>query len=157
MGATFSWKPQIRWSDQDILGHVNNARIVTLVEEARINWLVGMRGRDSIGAPKLVAHMDIDYKKSVEYGPELEIVVGISRVGNTSFTINSRGYQDGALCFEANNVMVTVDPEARRPAPISEADKEYLRTFLIESEAEAGATAGAGAGAEAVGTAPVPA
>ncbi|WP_374700315.1 acyl-CoA thioesterase [Arthrobacter sp. JCM 19049] len=27
---------QLRWSDEDKLGHVNNARIVTLMEEARV-------------------------------------------------------------------------------------------------------------------------
>jgi xanthine dehydrogenase iron-sulfur cluster and FAD-binding subunit A len=26
---------QLRWSDQDVFGHVNNARIVTVIEEAR--------------------------------------------------------------------------------------------------------------------------
>ncbi|WP_349826900.1 acyl-CoA thioesterase [Brevibacterium litoralis] len=132
MGDTFTWKPQIRWSDMDVLGHVNNARIVTLIEEARINWLVGMADRDTIGQPKLVAHLDLDYLHPVEHGPELEIVLGIARVGSKSFTINAQGFQDGTKCFVANNVMVPIDQETLRPSGISEADKEYLRTFLVE-------------------------
>lgn len=39
----------IRWSDQDINGHVNNARALTLVEEARIkasdHWAGGSAER----------------------------------------------------------------------------------------------------------------
>src|SRR5699024_1295251 len=32
----FRCELQLRWSDQDLLGHVNNARTVTLAEEARV-------------------------------------------------------------------------------------------------------------------------
>ncbi|MBB1012843.1 acyl-CoA thioesterase, partial [Dietzia kunjamensis] len=29
----------VRWSDQDLYHHVNHARMITLIEEARIPWL----------------------------------------------------------------------------------------------------------------------
>ena len=32
----YEFEMQLRWSDQDALGHVNNARVITLMEEARI-------------------------------------------------------------------------------------------------------------------------
>lgn len=130
MSEVFIHRPQIRWSDQDILGHVNNGRIVTLIEEGRINWLVGMRGRDSISAPKLAVRLELDYRKPVMYGPELVLELRIARVGNSSFTIRTTGIQEGDVVFEALNVMVTVDPETKRPRPISEKDKDYLRTFM---------------------------
>lgn len=134
MSEVFIHRPQIRWSDQDVLGHVNNGRIVTLIEEGRINWLVGMRGRDSIGAPKLAVRMELDYRKPVQYGPELTLELRIARVGSTSFTIHTTGIQDDAVVFEALNVMVTVDRESKRPTPVSEADKEYLRRYMAEED-----------------------
>ena len=30
----------VRWSDMDAFGHINHARMVTLMEEARIAWLL---------------------------------------------------------------------------------------------------------------------
>lgn len=133
MSEVFIHRPEIRWSDQDILGHVNNGRIVTLIEEGRINWLVGMRGRDSISAPKLAVRMELDYRKPVMYGPELTLELRIARVGSTSFTIHTTGIQEDAVVFEALNVMVTVDPETMRPTPISEKDKDYLRTYMADA------------------------
>ena len=77
--------PQIRWSDLDLLGHVNNARIVTLIEQARIDWLNTMRDREAIAAPKLVARVELNYRTPVLYGPELQVQLGIGRVGGSSF------------------------------------------------------------------------
>lgn len=34
---------ELRWSDQDLLGHVNNAKLMTLAEEARIRSLGRLR------------------------------------------------------------------------------------------------------------------
>lgn len=75
--------PQIRWSDLDILGHVNNARMLTLVEQARIDWLNTMRDREAIAAPKLVARVELNYRTPVLYGTELAIQLGIGRVGGS--------------------------------------------------------------------------
>ena len=93
-------------------------------------WLVGMRGRDSISAPKLAVRLELDYRKPVMYGPELVLELRIARVGNSSFTIRTTGIQEDEVVFEALNVMVTVDPETKRPRPISEKDKAYLRTYM---------------------------
>jgi acyl-CoA thioester hydrolase len=125
----FVARPQIRWSDQDILGHVNNAMIVTLVEQARIDWLNTMRDRDAISRPKLVARVELNYRAPVHHGPELRIELGIGRVGTSSFSITNRGIQNGTLVFEGLNVLVVLDRETGKPAPISEADRAFLRQF----------------------------
>lgn len=67
---------QLRWSDQDALGHVNNARIVTLMEEARIRWTRedGRTGRFEFGT--VVASIQIDYKRPLYYQPEMVIRMG---------------------------------------------------------------------------------
>lgn len=121
--------PEIRWSDMDILRHVNNARIVTLIEQARIDWLNTMRERDAIGRPKLVARIELNYRRPVLYGPELRIDLGIGRVGNTSFSITCRGIQDDAVVFEGENTLVVLDREGEKPAPISADDREFLMQF----------------------------
>lgn len=121
--------PQIRWSDLDILGHVNNARIVTLIEQARIDWLNTMRDREAIAAPKLVARVELNYRTPVLYGTPLQVELGIGRVGGSSFTITCRGIQDGAVVFDGMNVMVVLDRDTQRPTRIPEADREFLSQF----------------------------
>lgn len=39
---------ELRWSDQDLLGHVNNAKLMTLAEEARIRALTQLQQRFNI-------------------------------------------------------------------------------------------------------------
>ena len=42
---------QLRWSDQDLLAHVNNATIMTLVEEARIRAITDLQQRGELNGP----------------------------------------------------------------------------------------------------------
>ncbi|SLM88785.1 acyl-CoA thioesterase [Brevibacterium yomogidense] len=121
--------PQIRWSDLDLLGHVNNARIVTLIEQARIDWLNTMRDREAIAAPKLVARVELNYRTPVLYGPELQVQLGIGRVGGSSFSITCRGIQDDTVVFDGLNVMVILDHETQRPTRIPDIDREFLSQF----------------------------
>lgn len=42
---------ELRWSDQDLLGHVNNAKLMTLAEEARIRSLERLRRQLRLEGP----------------------------------------------------------------------------------------------------------
>ena len=37
----------VRWSDMDAFAHINHARMVTLLEEARIEWLLSEGARSN--------------------------------------------------------------------------------------------------------------
>ena len=37
----------VRWSDMDAFGHINHARMVTLMEEACVDWLLSPRDRST--------------------------------------------------------------------------------------------------------------
>lgn len=128
----FACTPEIRWSDQDLLGHVNNARIVTLIEEARIQWISHVWGsRDLRSRPMLVARLELDYRRPVTYGPPLRIELGIGRVGTSSFTITCRGIQDGQVAFEGLNVMVIIDAQTGRPSPLTDDELRVLQVTEI--------------------------
>ncbi|GAA3706911.1 acyl-CoA thioesterase [Gordonia hankookensis] len=49
-GFAFVAEVGVRWSDMDAFGHINHARMVTLMEEARIEWLLSAgAGSDASG------------------------------------------------------------------------------------------------------------
>lgn len=126
----FTSTPDVRWSDQDMLGHVNNAKVITLVEEARIQWLQAAWGRSDLRqAPTLVARMELNYRYPVYYGKELRIELGVGHVGRSSYTITCRGIQEGRVCFDGLNVMVMVDPETGQPVALSDAEREELSQY----------------------------
>lgn len=122
---------QLRWSDQDALGHVNNARIVTLMEEARIRWTRedGKTGRFEFGT--VVASIQVDYKRPLYYQPEMVIRMGISRVGNKSFTVRGVGYQDGQPVFDSTTVMVPLAADGVSSRVLNDQERSWLEASLI--------------------------
>lgn len=122
--------PEIRWSDQDLMGHVNNARILTLTEDARIQWMLSLTELAESIRPTLVARTEINYRAPVHYGAEaLRIELGIGRVGTTSFTITFRGVQGEAVVFDGQNVMVLIDEAAGGTRRLTAAQREVLEGF----------------------------
>lgn len=122
---------QLRWSDQDALGHVNNARIVTLMEEARIRWTRedGKTGRFEFGT--VVASIQVDYLRPLYYQPEMLIRMSISRIGNKSFTVRGVGYQDDQPVFESTTVMVPLAADGISSRPLNELERNWLGASLL--------------------------
>lgn len=127
---TFEYCPEVRWSDQDLLGHVNNARMITLIEEARIKWLHEMKSVKITGGGLLVARQSIDYLLPVMYGPELKLTISMSKIGNSSFTVNTRGDQSGQKVFNSEVVLVHLNRETGKPAPITDVVRGFLAEYL---------------------------
>lgn len=117
--VAFQTRLQVRWSDQDLNGHVNNARVITLLEEARIeatrSWSAG--SEDHSDLVRVVRSMSVAFHQPVHYIPTLSAYVWVTRIGNTSFTIRHELIQDGALCVAGEAAMVLVDPTTGRPSP----------------------------------------
>lgn len=121
----------LRWSDQDLFGHVNNARIVTLMEEARIRWLNRIAldaGIDSFTCPKLVVNLTVDYAQPVSYGHVLMLRGDVSAIGGKSFRLRYRGFQSDTQCFVGATTLVPI--EDGRSRAVTELERAYLERFL---------------------------
>ena len=77
-----------RWKDIDSFGHVNNPVFLTYIEDARImyfkRWNINERKRSLI-----VASIKIDYLRQIEHPSDLIVGQKLSRIGNSSFDIQS--------------------------------------------------------------------
>lgn len=133
---TFRCSPELRWSDQDMQGHVNNARILTLVEEVRVRWLHDADFEEFAEHPRFVAHQAIDYLAPVLYGPELVMEAWVGAIGRTSYTLHTRGFQNGAPVFDSDVVLVSVDPSTHKPVPVDEEERAFLATYMEDSSHE---------------------
>ena len=132
--ATFELSPEVRWSDQDLLGHVNNARMITLIEECRVRWMHEIRAGHITGGGLLVARQTIDYLVPVMYGPELKMTVTVKKLGNSSFTINTRGDQDGQQVFDHDCVLVHIDRDSAKPTPLTPQLRAVFEEYLPEAD-----------------------
>lgn len=119
---------QLRWSDQDVNGHLNNVRILTLIEEARVRatqqWTATTPG--SSGLKRLVRAMNTNFEKEVHYGKDTTVWVWISRIGNSSFVFGHLLTQDDEPCVYAEATMVVVDPKTGKPKPHDSAARRAL-------------------------------
>ncbi len=123
---------RVRWSDLDAFGHVNNARMVTLLEEARVDWLfvaaskAGVRG---LTEGVVVAELSIKYLKSITFGSPVLVSMWLSALNAASFTVDYEVRADDELCVRARTVLVPVDPATFRPRRLAAREREYLSAF----------------------------
>ena len=115
---------QTRWKDMDSFGHINNAVYLTYIEDARTTlfkrWNLNSQNKSVI-----VASLKIDYFTQIKHPSKLIIGSKISRIGNSSFDIQSAIFIDGlkkpaalslviCVCYDyENGKSVTVYDEIR--------------------------------------------
>lgn len=96
---------QIRFSDIDSMGHVNNAVYLNYFEYARmiyINDLVGGKW-DWINKGMLLANNNVDYLKPVHISDKVEIETRCKKIGNKSFVLEYNLY----VLSEGNRIKCT--------------------------------------------------
>jgi acyl-CoA thioester hydrolase len=108
----------VRYQDYDMLGHVNNAVYVTYMEDARTAYLAEYAGLEPADIEMVVAHLEVDYRRPVEHAEEVEVAVGVTDVGNSSFGFAYEIRDGDAVAVEAESVQVVVDPETGDSRPI---------------------------------------
>ena len=126
----------VRWSDMDAFGHINHARMVTLMEEARIAWLLSA-GEEYTPLIKsaMIVHVEIRYQSQLRHEDSpLRIGMWIKGFRSVDFTI---GYEiRGAhadpvskpACV-ASTQMAVVDVEAHSLRRLTDTEKGYLRAW----------------------------
>ena len=98
---------QTRWKDMDSFGHINNAVYLTYIEDARTTlfkrWNLNSQNKSVI-----VASLKIDYFTQIKHPSKLIICSKISRIGNSSFDIQSAIFIDGLKKPAALSLVICV-------------------------------------------------
>lgn len=122
----------VRWSDLDAFGHVNNVRMLTLFEEARVALMfVGARdaGLTSFEQGIVIFRHEVDYLRPVDYGPRVRIEMWVSEVRPSRFTVSYELFADDKLASRAASVCVPFDLATQRPRRLSEAELAFLKPW----------------------------
>ena len=110
----------VRWGDLDAFNHVNNARYLTFLEQARIEWFetIGEPWVTDEYAPVLVSSL-LNYKRPIEYPASVFVELFTERLGTSSVTLGHRIVAaDGTLHFDGHAVVVWVDRRNGKPVPL---------------------------------------
>jgi acyl-CoA thioester hydrolase len=118
----------------DAYGHVNNARFLTLYEEARVAMMfVGAReaGLTSFEEGVVVARHEVDYLRPVDYGDPVRIELWVSELRASRFTVSYELYDGELLASRAKSVLVPYDLDRQRPRRLSAPEHDFLKPWLI--------------------------
>ena len=132
----------LRWSDLDAYGHVNNAAMLTLLEESRISvfWGGGDLGVDGVNdaaAPAtdgpstitLVAGQEVEYLAPIPYLRDpLDVQLWIGRLGGASLDVcyeiaTPVGSEPATVFAKAATTVVLVDAATGRPRRITDRER----------------------------------
>ncbi len=115
----------VRWRDMDAMGHVNNAKYISYLEEARVRWMQGVPGvamTDAI-AP-VVAATNVNYRAPIVWPNDIVVELFVERLGTSSVTIGHRivdQKDERVLYSDGNVVVVWMDTRTGRSAPLPDA------------------------------------
>jgi acyl-CoA thioester hydrolase len=119
----------VRWSDMDTYGHVNNARFLTLYEEARVALMFqGAReqGLSSLEEGVVISRHEVDYLRPVDYQDRVRIELWIEEIRAASFVVSYELFAADQLASRARSVCVPFDLVNSRPRRLSAAERDFL-------------------------------
>ena len=125
MSAPYEHPVQLRWSDPDMLGHVNHARALSLLEDARLAMA------DGVGSGLILARLEVDYLRQLYYrlGERLVVRTAVTRLGTKSFTVRQELVQDDEVAIRSDAVMVAFDFEVDASRPLTDAERAHWSAF----------------------------
>jgi acyl-CoA thioester hydrolase len=150
--ARFEYTCPLRWSDLDAFGHVNNARFLTLYEEARVALMfveASKAGVSSFERGVVISRHEVDYLRPVDYAEPVRIELWVAEIRPSRFTVAYELFdgpsagaasgrsgaepavsrprpETGTLASRARTVCVPFDLAAGRPRRLSAAEREFL-------------------------------
>jgi len=118
---------QLRWSDPDMLGHVNHARALALLEDARLAIAQGPPGGGMI-----LARLEVDYLRQLYYRVSEPLCVSswVVRLGTKSLTLRQELVQDDQVAIRADCVMVMFDYDTDASRSLTEDERAQWTTYL---------------------------
>ncbi len=121
-----------RFSETDVLGHINNTALPVWFEAARVPiFKIFTPDLDPKQWKLIVAKVEVTFKGELFYGQEVEVKTAIERLGSSSFVILQQAWQHGECCAEGKTVMVRYDFANKSSQPLSEEEKQQLTAFLL--------------------------
>jgi acyl-CoA thioester hydrolase len=144
----------LRWADLDAYGHVNNAAMLRLLEEARIQafWVTDeadapfgdasmavLDGRPGAATLTLIARMEIEYLAPVPYLRQpVDVRLWLGKLGGASLEVcyevwSPVGVTSETLFARASTTIVLVDAQSERPRRINDVERTAWTPYLDDS------------------------
>jgi acyl-CoA thioester hydrolase len=130
-----------RWTDMDIYQHINHAKMVTLLEEARIPLLFGKAveaGLTELPKGIVVVRLAVAYRAPIVVsGKDIRVDIDLTELRAASFTLSYRvrtgPSEEDSVAVTAETVLAPYDTVALRPRRLSPAESEFLKRGFADA------------------------
>lgn len=136
MSFKFETTVDVRYTDIDTYGHVNNAVYATFLEEARVDYLthvVGGEHADITGSDDglgiVLATLELDFQASLGPSDSVTVAVRVPRLGESSFPIEYEVREGETVLATGETTVVVFDRESRESRPIPDSWRENIEEF----------------------------
>ena len=127
----------LRFNDQDILGHVNNIVFASAYEHGRVAFL--FNDKNNI-PPKdtqfVIVQIEINYLAEMHFPGEIEIATAITRFGTSSIQLYQMLRHKGKITSTATSTIVLTNKNTNKSTPITQPMREYLLAFSLNERAQ---------------------
>ena len=136
MADGFTTGVHLRWSDIDMYQHINHATMVTILEEARVDFLREPFADDIATIGLLIHEVQVLYKGQLRLADSpLQVTMWTKRLRAVDFTL---GYEvrsvgaaaDSRPAVKAETQLAAVHIEEQRLVRLSPTHREYLQRYL---------------------------
>jgi acyl-CoA thioester hydrolase len=127
----FWHKENLRFSDTDMIGHVNNVAFAALLESGRTAYTHGGDfPRFPAAGQVVMARVEIDYRMELHWPNTVDIGTRLLRVGNSSFVLGQGIFRGEDCVTTGRTVLVLIDKATRRSLPLPEDYRAALMGVL---------------------------
>jgi acyl-CoA thioester hydrolase len=127
-------KQFIRWDDLDAFGHVNNAKYLVFVQEARVDlfWKERIKkGLKPVFDDMVVARAEIDFKIPITVtNHDFDISIWVSKIGGAAFDLEYEIKSDEGVHARLKTVQVAVDMETKKSRRLTDEERAILTEYL---------------------------
>lgn len=122
---------KIRFSDTDMIGHVNNVAFAALLESGRTAFShAHLFPHMPAGLLVVMARIEIDYRRELHWPATVDVGSRLLAIGRTSFVIG-QGIFSGDVCITTGRTtLVMIDRRARTPCPLPDSYRAVLESLM---------------------------
>ncbi len=125
---------EVRYGDLDPQGHVNNAKYLTYMEQARIHYIqrLGLwNGGSFLDVGIILADFHITFHAAATFGQAVRVGVRVTRLGNKSMDTRYiiEDTATGQVLADGASVLVAYDYHAQQSIPIPEEWRQAISIY----------------------------
>ncbi len=131
----YTTKITVRFADLDVMGHLNHAKYLTYMEQARVLYIRDVcefQGTwEQFGV--ILANATCDYHLPVAFAEEITIYTRCSRLGGKSFDFEYVLHNEtGETIADGKTVLVAFDYQQNTTVPIPQPWRDKMTAFETE-------------------------